>query len=53
MAKASLLLLVVHNDPSTPKFSIPAKLYEYVASGRPILAITPPGAAYDIIQNTI
>jgi glycosyltransferase involved in cell wall biosynthesis len=49
MSRASILLLVVHNDPVTPKFCIPAKLFEYIASGRPILAITPPGAAYDII----
>ena len=51
MKSASLLLLVVHNDEKTSKFSIPAKLFEYMASRRPILAITPYGETQEIIDS--
>jgi len=50
-SKSALLLLIIHNDFNTPKYSIPAKLYEYIAVGRPILAITPEGAASKIIND--
>lgn len=51
MSASSVLLLVVHNDPVTPKFCIPAKLFEYMATNRPILSISPKGAASDIIEK--
>jgi glycosyltransferase involved in cell wall biosynthesis len=51
ISNSTLLLLVVHNDVNTPKFCIPAKLFEYMATGRPILAISPPGAATEIIEK--
>jgi len=51
ISNASLLLLVVHNDANTPKFCIPAKLFEYMATGRSILSISPPGAATEIIEK--
>jgi glycosyltransferase involved in cell wall biosynthesis len=51
ISNASLLLLIVHNDSNTPKFCIPAKLFEYMATGRPILAISPPGEATEIIAR--
>ena len=49
ISKAAVLLLVVHNDLVTSKYCIPAKLFEYMATGRPILAISPNGAAANII----
>ena len=51
ISRAALLLLIVHNDENTSKFCIPAKLFEYMATGRPILAVTPPGAAAEIIAT--
>ena len=51
ISNASVLLLIVHNDSNTPKFCIPAKLFEYMATGRPILAIAPPGEATEIIDR--
>jgi glycosyltransferase involved in cell wall biosynthesis len=51
ISEAAILLLVVHNDPSTPKYCIPAKLFEYMATGRPIIAISPKGAAAEIIDQ--
>lgn len=51
IASAAVLLLIVHNDTNTPKFCIPAKLFEYMATGRPILSISPPGEASDIIEK--
>lgn len=41
MARASALLLVLNNTPDVMG-RIPGKLYEYMASGRPILLIGPP-----------
>jgi glycosyltransferase involved in cell wall biosynthesis len=51
ISKASILLLIIHNDSNTSNFSIPAKLFEYMATGRPILAISPSGAASIIIKK--
>ena len=51
ISNASVLLLIVHNDLNTPKFCIPAKLFEYMATGRPILAVAPRGEATEIIDR--
>jgi glycosyltransferase involved in cell wall biosynthesis len=44
-----LLLLQVHGPGYDA--AIPGKLYEYVASGRPILAFLPPGEAADLVRR--
>ena len=51
MSEAAVLLLVVHNDLTTSKYCIPAKLFEYMATGRPIIAVSPNGAAAQIIVD--
>lgn len=38
---SSLLLLIIHGDRANPGL-VPGKLYEYLGSGRPVLAIAPP-----------
>jgi len=47
MAQADLLLLL---QPGTP-LQIPAKLYEMVLFGKPILAVAPPGSTASIVQQ--
>jgi glycosyltransferase involved in cell wall biosynthesis len=47
MRSASLLLLLAQGQPD----QIPAKAFEYLASGRPILAVTGEGATADLIRN--
>jgi len=44
MLTAHVLLLLDMND-TNPGLQVPAKLFEYVRTGRPILALTPPGSA--------
>jgi glycosyltransferase involved in cell wall biosynthesis len=52
MRAADLLLLIVNTTPGA-EAAVPGKLYEYLAVGRPILAITPPGAAAaEIVRRT-
>jgi glycosyltransferase involved in cell wall biosynthesis len=45
-----LLLLQVHGEGF--EVAIPGKLYEYVASGRPILAFLGPGEAADLVRQS-
>jgi glycosyltransferase involved in cell wall biosynthesis len=47
MAQADLLLLL---QPGTP-LQIPAKLYEMVLFGKPILAVAPPGSTASIVEQ--
>lgn len=48
MEDTDYLLLTMTND-----ISVPGKLFEYMATGKPILAITPPGSEVDrILQET-
>jgi hypothetical protein len=45
---SDLLLLLGHNL----TLQIPGKLYEYLRSGRPILALAPPGAQTELLRAT-
>ena len=48
MEEADILLL-----PWTDRFNIPGKLFEYLATGRPILALCPPGSDVErIVRET-
>ena len=48
MQKSDLLLLLVDEQ----NYSIPAKTYEYLRAGRPILALTTGGAVVDLLRET-
>ena len=51
IASSDALLLIT--DPGEGgRLQVPAKLFEYMAASRPILAIVPPGAAADIVRRT-
>jgi len=50
---ANVCFLPIHkplND--KPPLSIPGKTYEYMAMGKPILALVPPGEARDLVRNS-
>jgi glycosyltransferase involved in cell wall biosynthesis len=50
MVEADLLFLPMHDLPDGQRARIvPGKTYEYLASGRPILAAVPPGDARDFV----
>lgn len=50
LMSADVLLLVTGPGPSG-EMHIPSKLYEYLATGRAILALAPPGGAAGIVQE--
>jgi glycosyltransferase involved in cell wall biosynthesis len=51
LRSADLLFLPMQNLPPGRRSStVPGKTYEYIASGRPILAAVPDGDAHDIIE---
>lgn len=52
LARSAVLLLSVHSDPYVAQISIPAKLFEYMALGRPVLAVSPPGAAAALVDES-
>ena len=53
MVAADALFLPMHSIPRGERARIvPGKTYEYLASGRPILAAVPPGDARDLIVTT-
>jgi glycosyltransferase involved in cell wall biosynthesis len=47
---ADALLLVVGAGPGSERV-IPGKIYEYLASGKPILGLVPPGVSADLIRE--
>ena len=52
MRTADLLFLPMHGLPDGTRASIvPGKTYEYLASGRPILAAIPEGDAWDLLEE--
>jgi glycosyltransferase involved in cell wall biosynthesis len=52
MRTADLLFLPMHDlPPGTRAGIVPGKTYEYIASGRPILAAVPDGDARDILEE--
>jgi len=50
LGNTDLLLLI--DAPIEPSPFLPMKLPEYIASGKPILAITPEGASADVVRAT-
>ncbi|MFG0329810.1 MAG: glycosyltransferase family 4 protein [Phycisphaerales bacterium] len=54
LMRANLLFLPLHGyaDPRRRSLIVPGKTYEYLASGRPILACLPPGDAYDLVARS-
>lgn len=48
LSAADVLLLIQSTD---SELTIPAKVFEYLATHRPILALIPPGATADILAN--
>ena len=49
MASADVLLIL--DAPAEKSVFLPSKLIDYIGSGRPLLGITPPGTAANIIQK--
>jgi glycosyltransferase involved in cell wall biosynthesis len=49
-ARADVLVLVDHAR-SVRASNVPSKCYDYLAAGRPILALTPDGATKDLIEG--
>ena len=52
LARSAVLLLAVNSDTRVAQIAIPAKLFEYLAIGRPILAISPPGVAAALVVES-
>jgi glycosyltransferase involved in cell wall biosynthesis len=50
MAGAKVLLLALPHD-SRARYWIPAKLYEYLAVGRPVFGVVPPGDASRLLER--
>lgn len=50
MAAADALLFLLRDTPGIDDM-IPARLYEYLRLGKPILALAPPGAAQELVQR--
>ncbi len=44
-------LVLVDHVRSHPSTNIPSKCYEYLATGRPVIALTPEGATRDLLQE--
>lgn len=47
---ADLLLLIIGSGPNSETV-LTGKIFEYLAAGKPILALVPPGAAADLVQE--
>lgn len=50
MAAADALLFLLRDSPGIDDM-VPARLYEYLRLGRPILALAPPGAAQELVER--
>ena len=50
MSSADAVCLFVNDVPGADRV-IPAKLFEYLASRRPILAVTPPGDVWQVLRS--
>lgn len=50
MAGADVLLFLLRDTPGIDDM-IPARLYEYLRLGKPILALAPPGAAQELVER--
>jgi glycosyltransferase involved in cell wall biosynthesis len=50
MAAADALLFLLRDTPGIDDM-VPARLYEYLRLGRPILALAPPGAAQELVER--
>ncbi len=50
MASADVLLFLLRDTPGVDDM-IPARLYEYLRLGKPILALAPPGAAQELVER--
>jgi len=48
---ASHLLLLLEQDSERGALILPGKIFEYLRSGRPILGLLPPGAAWRMIED--
>ncbi len=51
MRKAHLLLVI--DAPGKTSVFLPSKLIDYLGADRPILAITPPGAAAEVVERAV
>ncbi len=51
MINSSALLLILGEEDNQEGKMYPAKVFEYLASRKPIIAITPPGATADLIGS--
>ncbi len=49
MAAADALLFLLRDTPGIDDM-VPARLYEYLRLGRPVLALAPPGAAQELVE---
>ncbi len=50
MVRADLLLLIIGAEKDDDKIST-GKLFEYMGSGTPVLAVAPPGAAAEVVEK--
>jgi glycosyltransferase involved in cell wall biosynthesis len=50
MRSADILCVILSDLPGADRV-VPAKVFEYLASGRPILAIAPPGELWDLLDS--
>ncbi len=52
LQKSADVLLVLEGEKPNGHIMLTQKIFEYLATGKPILAIAPPGALADLVRNT-